>query len=141
MTGGTHVTPCIAWGFVLPACQACRIASGHHSALPLSGALLFLGVLMNKPSPFARAIAFMQALAAISAMPIAQQMLARAHLGTYESNGHGRDRFTGRFNNHRRTRHQGPAWKTQWAESGCGAREVARRQRQIAQGMLQVSPV
>ena len=96
---------------------------------------------MNKPSPFARAIAFMHALSAISAMPLAQRISARASLGEYESNGHGRDRFTGRFNSHRSTRHQGPAWNRQWAESGCGKREVERRQRQIAKGMLQLSPV
>ena len=95
---------------------------------------------MNPSNAFRRAILFMQTLTAVNALPISERIAARANLGEYESNGHGRDRFTGRFDNRRMTRHQGHG-RVMWAESGSGKREVERRQRQISNGLLQVSPV
>lgn len=44
---------------------------------------------MHKPQPFARAMAFMAALAAINSMPLAIQQAKLAELGTYESRGKG----------------------------------------------------
>jgi hypothetical protein len=44
---------------------------------------------MQRSKPFARALAFMSALADALSMPMAQQQLALATLGSYESRGKG----------------------------------------------------
>lgn len=89
---------------------------------------------MNKQQPFRRVSAFMSALAAIAMMPTFVQADARAKLGTYESRGKGQGGHSGRSVNRNKT--------TNWlkrAPHGGGPREVARRQRQIAAGIIRVS--
>ncbi|NHR07659.1 hypothetical protein HA052_20945 [Chromobacterium haemolyticum] len=93
---------------------------------------------MSKPSqPFARALAFSQALTAIINLPLALRIAKLAELGSYQSQGKGKGRFTGKFSA-KRMRNSNKAFEH---ACGCGPREVARRRRQIERGMLQVSPV
>ncbi|MBP4049007.1 hypothetical protein J9978_05775 [Chromobacterium violaceum] len=80
--------------------------------------------MQNKP--FARAIAFHDALVSIANMPIALRVLAHAELGQYESRGKGLGRFSGRFDAHRMNRKA-----TDFnVPLGGGQRECARRVRQ-----------
>ncbi|MGC0155017.1 hypothetical protein ACPRNU_21370 [Chromobacterium vaccinii] len=76
--------------------------------------------------PFSRAISFGHALAAISRLSVAQQVLARADLGHYQSRGKGLDRFSGRFDAKRMNR----AVTAFNVPPGGGRRECARRARQ-----------
>lgn len=84
---------------------------------------------MQRSSPFSRSLTMLAAIQSImaSAMPQAMQQISLAGLGEYKSRGHGRG-VKGKIyrTNPRRFTPNGP-------------REVARRQRQIAKGML--SPV
>lgn len=76
---------------------------------------------------FQRALAMMAALSAAMALPQAQQAAALASIGPYKSRGKGRGNVS-------KTYRTNPKKFTP-----NGAREVARRQRQIAKGLL--SPV
>lgn len=82
---------------------------------------------MQRSSPFSRATQMMHMIAAIMAMPIASQQMELAKLGTYTSRGKGKG-VPGKVYRISRNKF-----------TGNGPREVARRQRQIAKGML--SPV
>lgn len=84
---------------------------------------------MQRSSPFSRSLSFMAAIQSImlQSLPMAAQQAALSSLGEYKSRGHGRG-------SHSRTYRTNPRTFTP-----NGPREVARRQRQIAKGML--SPV
>ena len=82
---------------------------------------------MQKSNPFHRARAMMALVAAALALPPLAQREALAEIGPYKSRGHGRSV-------------QGKVYRINPRKfTPNGAREVARRQRQIAKGML--SPV
>lgn len=82
---------------------------------------------MQRSSPFARATVMMHAIAAIMAMPTSAQQIELSKLGTYTSRGKGKGVL-------------GKVYRISSNKfTGNGPREVARRQRQIAKGML--SPV
>jgi len=75
--------------------------------------------------PFARAIAMFALIANAG-----KNATALAAIAPYVSRGKGRDKFSGLAINHRQTTFKN-------VPVGGGKREVARRQRQIASGMLQ----
>lgn len=84
---------------------------------------------MDKSNPFSRVRAFMSALSA--AMAAGRNLsLALAQVGTYESRGHGRGIYSGRKKGNQ---------CTNWKEHMNSERECARRRRQIAAGILQIS--
>jgi len=81
---------------------------------------------MMQSRPFARSIAL---FAAIQAMGLND---AIATYGQDVSRGKGKDKFSGLATNHRQTTLKN-------VPVGGGKREVARRQRQIASGMLKIA--
>lgn len=71
--------------------------------------------------PFARAIAMMSLIA--TAMQSASPQLAMSQIGDYRSRGHGRGKYSGIK--------WGPVPSGKYARSFNGARECARRRRQM----------
>ena len=81
-----------------------------------------------KSSPFARAMLLMQAIA--NATSGVDRQIAIQMAGGYRSRGHGKGTYGGK-----KQGNHGTNWKGHMNSE----REVARRQRQIAKGMLHVS--